>query len=102
MTDRLNFSDYTAEEQIKDVEKTYTPIFVFKSSDRWKAVLPRKRNNIIFEADRDVKIGTFIEDIREDLINLGVKPQFRCAKMCDVRQIKESNTLLYGKRSLER
>jgi hypothetical protein len=82
---RLNFEDYTAEQQEKDAalnsrEKPVLPfeVYVMRVNGEWSGVMPRAKHNIIFSPDNGVELKDFVEDVQEDLAELGIKPRFRC------------------------
>lgn len=81
---RLNFSDYSAKEQERDAEKVIrkqsTDIYVMRVNGDWGAVLPRKRHNVIFNADKGVELVEFVQNVKEELLELGIKPRFHCVK----------------------
>lgn len=82
MEQRLNFSDYPEAEQIRDVEKAerrhYHDIYVMRVNGDWGAVFPRKRYNVIFNADTGVELIDFIQDLKKELNLLGIKTRFHC------------------------
>lgn len=83
---RLDFSDYPAKEQEKDVfsnlSKQNRPqdIYVMRVNGDWGAVLPRKRHNVIFNADKGVELIEFVQNVKEDLQDLGINPRFHCVQ----------------------
>lgn len=46
----------------------------------WGAILPKRRYNVIFNADVGVDLVEFVQKIRVDLEELGIKPHFHCVK----------------------
>ena len=82
---RLNFSDYTAEQQEADAarnnkEKPRLPfeVYVMRVNGEWSGVMPRAKHNIIFSPDSGVDLKEFVEDVQADLAQFGIKPKFRC------------------------
>ena len=56
---RLNFSDYPARQQEVDAARSHrlqsTDVYVMQVNGDWGAVLPRKRHNVVFNADKGVE-----------------------------------------------
>lgn len=83
---RLDFSDYPAKEQEKDVfsnlSKQNRPkdIYVMRVNGDWGAILPRKKHNVIFNADKGVELVEFITNVKADLQDLGITPRFHCVQ----------------------
>lgn len=83
---RLDFSDYPAKEQEQDVfsnlSKQNRPkdIYVMRVNGDWGAVLPRKKHNVIFNADKGVELVEFITNVKADLQDLGITPRFHCVQ----------------------
>lgn len=82
---RLNFSDYSAQEQERDAFgslKSARPkdIYVMRVNGDWGAVLPRKRHNVIFNADKGVDLVEFIQNVKADLAELGLNVRFHCVQ----------------------
>lgn len=83
---RLDFSDYSAQEQERDMygslSKSNRPkdIYVMRVNGDWGAILPRKRHNVIFSADKGVDLIEFINNVKEDLGDLGIKARFHCVR----------------------
>lgn len=82
---RIDFPDYTAEEQEADVEKNTKEkprlpfeVYVMRVNGEWSGVMPRAKHNIIFSPDSGVDIKEFVEDVQADLAQFGIKPKFRC------------------------
>lgn len=46
----------------------------------WGAVMPRPRHNVIFNADKGVDLVEFVQNVRDDLLELGIKPRFHCVQ----------------------
>ena len=46
----------------------------------WGAVMPRKRHNVIFNADKGVDLTEFVQNVRADLVEMGIKANFRCVQ----------------------
>lgn len=81
---RLNFSDYPAEEQERDATKAerkhYHDVYVMRVNGDWGAILPRKRHNVIFNADKGVELTEFVKDVKEELLEFGIIPRFHCVR----------------------
>ena len=81
---RLPFSDYSAKQQEIDAlraERRQTKdIYIMRVNGDWGAVMPRPRHNVIFNADKGVDLIEFVENVRDDLLELGIKPRFHCVQ----------------------
>lgn len=83
---RLNFSDYSAEQQERDIygslSKSNRPkdIYVMRVNGDWGAILPRQRYNFIFNADKGVELTEFITSVKADLQELGINVRFHCVQ----------------------
>ena len=83
---RLDFSDYSAKEQEQDafgnLSKSARPsdIYVMRVNGDWGAVLPRKRHNVIFNADKGVELIEFVQNVKADLADLGLNVRFHCVQ----------------------
>ena len=53
-------------------------IYIMRVNGDWGAVWPRKRHNIIFNADKGVELTEFVTNVKADLEKLGLKPRFHC------------------------
>ena len=82
----LNFADYSDKQQEQDhianISKKARPseIYVMRVNGDWGAVLPRKRHNVIFNADKGVELAEFIDNVKADLQELGIKARFHCVQ----------------------
>lgn len=81
---RIDFPDYSAQQQEIDAtraERRQTKdIYVMRVNGDWGAVMPRPRHNVIFNADKGVDLIEFVENVRDDLLDLGIKPRFHCVQ----------------------
>lgn len=83
---RLDFSDYSAKEQERDVFNNLSrkerpkDVYVMRVNGDWGAILPRRKHNVIFNADKGVELVEFITDVKNDLNELGIKPRFHCVQ----------------------
>lgn len=81
---RIDFPDYPAQEQERDAKASKTflsqEIYVMRVNGDWGAVWPRKRHNIIFNADKGVELTEFVTNVKADLEELGLKPHFHCVQ----------------------
>lgn len=85
---RFNFSDYSAKEQEQDAQRYKTQkeqylkreVYVMRVNGEWGAVLPKRRYNVIFSADAGVDLVEFVQKVKADLEELGIKPHFHCVK----------------------
>lgn len=81
---RIPFPDYTPEEQKRDATKAnrkhYHDVYVMRVNGDWGAILPRKRHNVIFNADKGVELTEFVKDVKEELTRLGIKTKFHCVR----------------------
>ena len=81
---RIDFPDYSAQQQEIDAtraERRQTKdIYVMRVNGDWGAVMPRPRHNVIFNADKGVDLIEFVENVRDDLLELGIKPRFHCVQ----------------------
>lgn len=82
----IDFPDYTAAEQEQDIisynakQARPSDIYVMRVNGDWGAVLPRKRHNVIFNADKGVELTEFITEVKADLLELGINPRFHCVR----------------------
>lgn len=85
---RFNFSDYSAKEQEQDAQRYKTQkeqylkreVYVMRVNGEWGAVLPKRRYNVIFNADAGVDLVEFVQKVKADLEELGIRPHFHCVK----------------------
>ena len=85
---RLNFSDYSAKEQEQDAQRHEfnkgqyfkREIYVMRVNGDWGAVMPKRRYNVIFNADKGVELVEFVQKVKCDLEELGIKPRFHCVQ----------------------
>lgn len=81
---RFPFPDYPAKEQERDARRAErlksTEVYVMRVNGDWGAVMPRKRHNVIFNADKGVDLAEFVQNVRDDLVELGIKPRFHCVQ----------------------
>ena len=85
---RLNFSDYSADEQEVDAMRNRAKaeqyfkreVYVMRVNGEWGAVLPKRRYNVIFNADAGVELVEFVQKVKADLEELGIKPHFHCVQ----------------------
>lgn len=97
---RIDFPDYSAEQQEQDAKarKMYMSqeIYVMRVNGNWGAVWPRKRHNIIFNADKGVELTDFVTNVKADLEELGLKPHFHCVQNfgieCKIAEHQNSNS----------
>lgn len=80
---RLDFSDYSAKEQELDAQRHIAnmakrEVYVMRVNGEWGAVLPKRRYNVIFNADAGVELVEFVSKVKADLEELGIKPHFHC------------------------
>lgn len=85
---RHDFSDYSAEEQEMDAQRYEfnkeqyfkREVYVMRVNGEWGAVMPKRRYNVIFNADAGVELVEFVQKIKADLEELGIKPRFHCVQ----------------------
>ncbi len=85
---QLNFSDYSAKEQEQDAQRHKTQkeqyfkreVYVMRVNGEWGAVMPKRRYNVIFNADAGVELVEFVQKVKADLEELGIKPHFHCVQ----------------------
>ena len=81
---RIPFPDYPPHEQEKDVKRAekenIKEVYVMRVNGDWGAVMPRKRHNFIINADTGVELLEFIKNVKEELLEFGIKPRFHCVK----------------------
>lgn len=81
---RIDFPDYPAKEQERDIQRAERlkrmEVYIMRVNGDWGAVMPRKRHNVIFNADKGVELPEFVENVRNDLVEMGIKPSFRCVQ----------------------
>ena len=101
---RLPFSDYPPDEQERDATKAerkhYHDIYVMRVNGDWGAVLPRKRHNVIFNADKGVNLVEFVQDVKKELTRLGIKTRFHCVQNFGIEsKIAEHQNIMGSKNS---
>lgn len=85
---RLDFSDYSAKEQEQDAQRHEfnkgqyfkREIYVMRVNGDWGAVMPKRRYNVIFNADKGVELVEFVQKVKCDLEERGIKPRFHCVQ----------------------
>lgn len=83
---RIDFPDYSAKEQERDVFNNLSrkerpkDVYIMRVNGDWGAILPRKRYNIIFNGNKGVELLEFVTNIKQDLEDLGIKTRFRCVQ----------------------
>lgn len=83
---RIDFPDYPAKEQERDVFNNLSrkerpkDVYIMRVNGDWGAILPRRKHNVIFNADKGVELAEFITDVKNDLNELGINPRFHCVQ----------------------
>jgi len=81
---RIDFPDYPPQEQERDARRAdrlkTSEVYIMRVNGDWGAVMPRPRHNVIFNADKGVDLIEFVENVRDDLLDLGIKPRFHCVQ----------------------
>ena len=85
---RFDFSDYSEEQQNLDemrhrreVENLISrELYIMRVNGDWGIVMPKKYYNHVITADSGVQLGDFINEVRKDLEEVGIKPHFHCIK----------------------
>lgn len=73
-------------------------IYVMCVNGDWGAVWPRKRHNIIFNADKGVELTEFVTNVKADLEELGLKPRFHCVNNFGIEcKIAENQNVDFAK-----
>lgn len=98
---RIDFPDYPAAEQEKDIERhkhlKEREIYVMKVNGAWGGYMPRPKCSITFNAERGIEIGEFIENLTTELKELHIKPRFRCIENYGVAEhIKQHQFIMKG------
>lgn len=62
------------------MNKRPTDIYIMRVNGDWGAVLPRKRHNVIFNADKGVELIEFVQNVKAELLELGITPRFHCVQ----------------------
>lgn len=80
---RIDFPDYPASEQIRDIEKAKwqkrSDVYVSRVDGVWNAIIPRK-HNIVINGLKGEQLTDFIKNVSEDLAEMNIKPNFRCVR----------------------
>ena len=80
---RIDFPDYPASEQIRDIEKAKwqkrSDVYVSKVDGVWNAIVPRK-HNIVINGKKEEDLTEFVENITKELKEFGIDPSFRCVR----------------------
>lgn len=81
---RIPFTDYPPQEQERDARRAErrktSEVYIMHVNGDWGAVMPRKRHNVIFNADKGVDLTEFVQNVRDDLVEMGIKANFRCVQ----------------------
>lgn len=98
---RFDFPDYPAAEQEKDAARAarlkQSEIYVMKVGGAWGGYMPRPKCSITFNAKRGIELAEFIQDLKQELDEMGIKPRFRCVENQGVAEhIKQQQFILKG------
>lgn len=98
---RLDFPDYPAAEQEKDVERSarlkQSDIYVMRVNGVWGGYMPRPKCSMTFNAQRGVELAEFIHTLNEELREMNIKPRFRCVENQGVAEhIKQHQFIMKG------
>ena len=78
---RIPFPDYPAEQQERDAKRAEqlkkTDVYVSKADGVWNAVVPRK-HSIIINGLKGEDLTEFVMNVKEELEEFGINPDFRC------------------------
>lgn len=77
---RIDFPDYTSEQQDRDVKRherlKKTEVYLSKVEGIWNAIIPKK-HNIVINGNKSEGLTEFVEGISKDLQSFGINPRFR-------------------------
>ena len=80
---RIDFPDYREHEQIRDIERAKwlkrSDVYVSKVDGVWNAIVPRK-HNIVINGKRGEELTEFVMNVKEELEEFGINPDFRCVR----------------------
>lgn len=85
---RLDFKDYPAKEQQRDVQKHEAELlkkykrelYVCNVNGELGAILPKRKHNVIFLPDSGVSFEDFITDVKNSLEKCNIVPHFHCVR----------------------
>lgn len=94
---RINFPDYSAEQQERDAKRAeragYTEVYISKVDGTWNALVPRELYYVI-NGNNGEDLTMFCRRLRQAMAkDFKLKPQFRC--------IQNSGVDEYFKRNME-
>ena len=96
---RINFPDYSAEEQERDISRAemleQTNVFISRAEGVWNAVI-RKKHNIVISGKKGEELIEFVSNVIEDLKELGIKPKFRCVQNQGIDGFLKRNQEILG------
>lgn len=79
---RIDFPDYPAKEQEKDIERSQClkqiETYVMRVDGVWGAYIPRPRHSISITGNKGENLPEFIKGVTEKLDEFNIKPRFRC------------------------
>jgi tRNA(Ile2) C34 agmatinyltransferase TiaS len=80
---RINFPDYSAEQQERDAKRAEqlkkTDVYVSRVDGVWNAIIPRE-HNIVINGLKGEDLTEFVKNVSEDLAEMNIKPNFRCVR----------------------
>lgn len=96
---RINFPDYSAEEQERDIERAerleQTNVFISRAEGVWNAIV-RKKHNIVISGQKGEELIEFVSNVIEDLKEFGIKPKFRCVQNQGIDGFLKRNQAILG------
>ena len=77
---RMSFTDYTSEEQERDVERfkrlKQKDVYIMRVNGVWNAYIPRKRYPFSITGHRGEELTDFIKGVKESLEEFKIHPNF--------------------------
>lgn len=96
---RINFPDYTAEQQEADAKKNIKELYISRVEGAWHGFIPRKKCSITITADKGVELAEFVQVLKEEypgykmrcVHNYGIEQKMRddFAKLAAMKRFNE-------------
>lgn len=85
---RINFPDYTAEQQEADArKKPVKEIYITRVSGVWHGFIPRKRYSVTITADKGIELPDFVQEVKAEFPDY----KMRCVRNYGIEKKAESD-----------
>lgn len=85
---RINFPDYTAEQQEADArKKPVKEIYITRVSGVWHGFIPRKRYSVTITADKGIELPEFVKEVKAEYPDY----KMRCVRNYGIDKHLENN-----------